>query len=109
MLCRQESNYVTVLGSNYHSKVSSNLSLSGYTVSLFLIRKSLVINRDFSVRNVRGGNEARRLEKVMVAATDTTCKAAIKPEIFGTRIPCLALQNTFCSKFVKLQHSHAGK
>ena len=57
---------------------------------------------------MRGGNEARRLEKVMVAATDTTCKAAIKPEIFGT-IPCLAHWNIFCSKLVKLQHSHAGK
>ena len=76
MLCRVESNYVTVQGSNYHSKVSSNLSLSvrlhSLSLSLFLIRKSLVINRDFSVRNVRGGNEARRREKVMVvAATDS--------------------------------------
>ena len=36
VLCRVESNYVTVQGSNYHSKVSSNLSLSVRLHSLSL-------------------------------------------------------------------------
>ena len=37
------------------------------SLSLTLIRKSVVITRDFSARNARGGNETRRREKVMVA------------------------------------------